>query len=152
MRFEYKRYRREHGADIERPVIPIVLRNLRDTAAPAIAYEALIDSGSDRNVFPAELAEILGIELTATGSAHDVGGVIAGERRRIYFHPIEIEVGGLGGPTVMTSVGFMDDFSKAGYGLLGRSGFFNQFTFVKFKDAEAVLEIGRKRAPLKTQF
>jgi hypothetical protein len=113
MRFEYKRYRRELGADIERPVIAIVLRNVRDTTAPVIAYEALIDSGSDRNIFPAELAELLGIELTGTDSVHHVGGVVAGESRPIYFHPVEIEVGGLGGPTVMTSVGFMPDLSKA---------------------------------------
>jgi hypothetical protein len=45
----------------------------------------------------------------------------------------------------MTSVGFMPDFSKAGYGLLGRRGFFDRFTFVKFKDADGALEIGKKR-------
>jgi len=39
----------------------------------------------------------------------------------------------------------MPQFSKAGYGLLGRNGFFNEFTFVKFKDAEHVLEIGKRR-------
>jgi hypothetical protein len=126
MRFEYKRYRQELRAEIERPVIAILLRNVRNTTAPAIAYEALIDSGSDRNVFPSELAELLGIELSATDSVHHVAGVVAGERRPIFFHPIEIEVGGLGGPTVVTTVGFMPDFSKAGYGLLGRRGFFRQ--------------------------
>ena len=45
----------------------------------------------------------------------------------------------------MTTAGFMPDFSKSGYGLLGRTGFFNTFTFVKFKDADDVLEIGKKR-------
>jgi hypothetical protein len=54
-------------------------------------------------------------------------------------------VGGLGGPSFWTVAGFMPKFSKAGYGLLGRKGFFNVFTFVKFKDAEHALEIGRKR-------
>jgi hypothetical protein len=43
------------------------------------------------------------------------------------------DVGGLGGPAFMTSAGFMSDFSKGGYGLLGRKGFFNEFTFVKFQ-------------------
>jgi hypothetical protein len=65
MRFEYKRYRQEHGADIERPVIEVVLHNLRDVTAPVVGYEALVDSGSDRNIFPAELAEVLGIKLSA---------------------------------------------------------------------------------------
>jgi hypothetical protein len=50
MRFEYKRYDLERGAPIERPVILIVLRNVRDPGTPAIAYEALVDSGSDRNM------------------------------------------------------------------------------------------------------
>jgi hypothetical protein len=145
MRFEYKRYRQEHGPDIVRPVIEVVLRNLRDATAPVVAYEALVDSGSDRNIFPAELAEVLGIELGAAKTVHYVGGVVAGERRPVYFHPIEIEVGGLGGPAFWTVVGFMPQFSKAGYGLLGRNGFFDVFTFVKFKDAEHALEIGRKR-------
>ena len=45
----------------------------------------------------------------------------------------------------MTSAGFMSEFSKGGYGLLGRIGFFDEFTFVKFRQAEHVLEIGKKR-------
>jgi hypothetical protein len=144
MRFEYKRYDQPQGAPIERPVIPIVLRNVRDTTMSAIAYEALIDSGSDRNIFPAEIADLLGIDLTSEPtSVRYVGGVVAGERRPVYFHPIEIEVGGLG--AFMTTAGFMSDFSKGGYGLLGRKGFFNEFTFVKFKDADHVVEIGKRR-------
>ena len=146
MRFEYKRYDLERGAPIERPVIPIVLRNVRDPGTPAIAYEALVDSGSDRDTFPGEIADLLGIDLTNDPTAiRYVGGVVANMRRPVYFHPIEIEVGGLGGPAFWTVVGFMPQFSKAGYGLLGRNGFFDVFTFVKFKDAEHALEIGRKR-------
>ena len=45
----------------------------------------------------------------------------------------------------MTTAGFMADFSKGGYGLLGRNAFFSDFNFVKFKDAEHVLEIGKRR-------
>jgi hypothetical protein len=146
MRFEYKRYDLERGAPIERPVIPIVLRNVRDLGTPAVAYEALVDSGSDRNIFPAEIADLLGIDLTKDPTAvRYVGGVVADVRRPVYFHPIEIEVGGLGGPAFMTTAGFMSEFSKGGYGLLGRKGFFNEFNFVKFKDAEQVLEIGKRR-------
>ena len=98
MRFEYKRYRQGHGAHIERPVIEIVLRNLRDATAPVVAYEALVDSKSDCNIFPAELAEVLDIELSAAKTVRYVGGVVAGERRPVYFHPVEITVGGPGGP------------------------------------------------------
>jgi hypothetical protein len=146
MRFEYKRFDQPQGAPIERPVIPIVLRNLRDPGTSAIAYEALVDSGSDRNIFPAEIGDLLGIDLTSDPIAvRYIAGVVAGVRRPVYFHPIEIEVGGLGGPAFMTTAGFMSDFSKGGYGLLGRKGFFNEFTFVKFKDADHVVEIGKRR-------
>ena len=145
MRFEYKHFAKQHSAGIQRPVIQIILRNLRDPLSTPIAYEALLDSGSDRNIFPADIAQLLGIDLTETKHVHYVGGVVAGERRPVYFHPVKIEVGGLGGPAFMTSAGFMPEFSKGGYGLLGRIGFFDEFTFVKFKDAEHVVEIGRRK-------
>jgi hypothetical protein len=84
MRFEYKRFDQPQGAPIERPVIPIVLRNVRDPATPAIAYEALVDSGSDRNIFPAEIADLLGIDLTSDPTAvRYVAGVIAGVRQPV---------------------------------------------------------------------
>jgi hypothetical protein len=145
MRFDYKRYRQARGADIERPVIQIILRNLRHPLSTPIAYEALVDSGSDRNIFPAAIADLLGINLIETDHVQYVGGVVAGERRSVYFHPVEIQVGGLDGPAFMTSAGFMPEFSKGGYGLLGRIGFFNEFTFIKFKDADHMLEIGKRR-------
>jgi len=52
------RYKEHQGAiDLRRPIVEIVLRNPRDNGAPMIAYEALVDSGSDRNIFPSELAD-----------------------------------------------------------------------------------------------
>jgi hypothetical protein len=65
----------------------------------------------------------LGIELSAAETVRYVGGVVAGERRPVYFHPVGIEVGGPGGPAFWTVAGFMPQFSKAGHGLLGRKGF-----------------------------
>ena len=141
MRFDYKRYRQERVADIDRPVIEV--RNLRDPLTPAIAYEALVDSGSDRCIFPSEIADLLGIDLTTTNNVRFVGGVVAGERRPVYFHPVEIEEGPLGGPAFMTTVGFMPDFSNSGHGLLGRKGFFDQFSFIKFRDFDNTLDIGK---------
>ena len=146
MHFRYKEYRPDGSLSARRPIIEIVLRNpYHDTSGPVIAYEALVDSGSDRNIFPAELTDLLGIDLTATENVRYVGGVVAGDRRPVYFHPVELEVGGLGGPTLTTSVGFMPDFSTVGHGLLGRRGFFDQFTFVKFRDWDNELEIGKRR-------
>ena len=55
MKFRYKKY----GSGILRPVIPIEII-YKDIAVP---YEVLVDSGADYNIFDAQLAEILGIEI-----------------------------------------------------------------------------------------
>lgn len=147
MQFSYKRYPNPKGIDITRPVIPITLRNPLATRALQIGYEALVDSGSDRSIFPAELADLLNIDLRTSTKILYVAGVVAGERRPIYLHPIEIEVGGRDGSTFEVLAGFMPDFSKSGHGLLGRDGFFDQFSFVKFKDLDNVIEIGKWQRP-----
>ena len=144
MKFSYKRYPNPKGIDIVRPVILITLRNPRAPSLPGIRYEALVDSGSDRCIFSAEIGELLGMDVTATDKVRYVGGVVAGERRPLYMHPVEITVGAGGAQSFTTDVGFMPDFSKSGHGLLGRDGFFNQFSFVKFRDFESELEIGKR--------
>jgi hypothetical protein len=143
MQFRYKGY--EEFGVLKRPVIQVVLRNPHEATAPVIAYEALVDSGSDRNIFPAELAPLIGVDLAATENVRNIGGVVAGQVRRVYFHPVEIELGGLGGPSLLTQIGFMTDFSNIGYGLLGRRGFFNHFSFVKFKEVQSTIEVGKLR-------
>ena len=80
MRFEYKPYRQESAADIDRPVIKVILRNLRDPLTPAIAYEALVDSGSDRCIFPSEIADLLGIDLTTTCALLVVSSLASADR------------------------------------------------------------------------
>lgn len=144
MKFSYKRYRRGTDPDIERPVIPITLRNPRAISSSAIGYEALVDSGSDRCIFPSEIGELMQIDITA-GECVYVGGVVAGERRPMYLHPVEIEVGGFPGPRVLIVAAFMPDLSYNGHGLLGRQGFFDRFSFLKFKDFESTIEIGKVR-------
>jgi len=143
MKFSYKRYPNPNGIAIERPVILITLRNPRSPSSPGIRYEALVDSGSDRCIFSAEIGELLGIDITATDKVLYVGGVVAGQRRPIYVHPVEIQVGDSSPPSFAADVGFMPDFSKSGHGLLGRDGFFDQFSFVKFRDFDSEIEIGR---------
>lgn len=143
MRFSYTRFRGPRG-DIQRPIIPITLRNPSERHAPAIGYLGLVDSGSDRCIFPSQIGQLLGIDITATENVVYVGGVVAGERRPIYLHVIEIEVGEFG-PIYSTLVGFMPDFSQNGQALLGRRGFFDQFSFIKFKDFNGLLEIGKLR-------
>jgi hypothetical protein len=142
MRFDYKRYRHPEERAILRPVIPVVLRNPRTAHFPAVAHEALVDSGSDRCIFSAEIGELLGFDIKA-GKELRVGGVVAGESRPMYLHVVAIEVGGIGGVSFTAPVAFMPDLSNNGHGLLGRDGFFDQFSYVKFRDADNELLLGK---------
>ena len=132
MKFSYKRYH-----TLERPVVPIVIRNPQ--TGLAVGYEALIDSGSDLCIFSSEIGELVGLDVLS-GEAHFIGGVVAGERRPYYLHAIEISIGG---QVYTTSAAFMPDLSKSGHGLLGRAGFFDRFSFVKFRQPQSTIEIGR---------
>jgi hypothetical protein len=145
MKFEYKRYRINDGPDLTRPIIRVLINNPRDPNSTAIAYEALVDSGADFCVFPAEIAELLQIDLTA-GEQRQAGGVVAGERRPVYFHPINVEVGPYGHHLRLPIwAGFMPDLADNGHGILGRHGFFSGVSFIKFRDHDNELEIGKKR-------
>jgi hypothetical protein len=132
MKFKYKRL----GSGVERPIIPITVRN--PSTKQSIGYFALVDSGSDICIFASEIAELIGLDVTA-GRQVMVGGVVQGESRPYYLHEVDIEVGG--SPRRAT-VGFMPELSKNGHGLLGRDGFFDRFTFVKFEQPKSTVEVG----------
>jgi len=85
MKFQYTKL--PHG--IEWPIIRVVVSH-NDKVLP---YFAVIDSGADINLFHAELAPLLGLDLTV-GERREVGGVIEGERRAYYVHKISLHVGG----------------------------------------------------------
>jgi len=145
MKFEYARYRTSDGPDITRPIIRVLMHNPRDVHATSIACEALVDSGADFCVFSGEIADLLGIDITA-GQQQLVSGVVAGESRPVYFHAIEIIVGPYGHALRLPIwAGFMPDLANNGHGLLGRHGFFSGLTFVKFRDHDAELELGKRQ-------
>ena len=101
-------------------------------------YLALVDSGADRCIFAGEIGELIGLDVT-TGAEHVVSGVVAGQTRPYYLHDIEIEVGGWRRPA---AVGFMPDLAPHGHGLLGQTGFFDLFSFVKFERPKGTIELG----------
>lgn len=143
MEFEYKRYTLASGKTMLRPVIPVLIRNPRTNEA--LEYEALIDSGADRCVFPSEIGELIGIDIEA-GEQHFVTGVVEGERRVIYMHPVEITPGGYWASRILhLMAGFMPDLAESGHGLLGQRGFFDNISFVKFRGLKGIVEIGARR-------
>ncbi|HEY4526542.1 MAG TPA: hypothetical protein VJK53_01710 [Candidatus Paceibacterota bacterium] len=133
MKFDY----REIGSRRKRPFIPIKIRNPKNSQA--VECYALVDSGSDCNLFAPVLGEIIGMQVEM-GIQRPVSGVVGGERRGYFEHLLEIEVGGW---SFATTIGFMPGISsQAGEGVLGQTGFFDHFNFVKFDKRTHIIEIG----------
>jgi len=97
-----------------------------------------VDSGADQCVFSGEIGELIGLDLPA-GAERMACGVVAGQVRPYYLHDVEIEVGGWRKPV---AVGFMPDLAPNGHGLLGQTGFFDLFSFVKFERQKGTVELG----------
>ena len=132
MKFFYKRF----ANGIARPIIPIVVRS--PVTQRSASYFALVDSGADICMFAAEIGEMIGLDVLA-GTKKAVSGVVAGHKRPYYLHQVEIEIGGW---NKRTSVGFMPDLALTGHGILGQTGFFDLFAFVKFERLSGLIEIG----------
>lgn len=127
MKFRYKRY----DADVLRPVIPVILT----LNGQHIPYEALVDSGADICIFDAQLADIVGLDVT-TGVQRKVAG-ITGQAEVQYLHRITINVGGW---ERVIDAGFLPNIGKYGYGILGQRGFF-EFFKVAFDFAKETIEV-----------
>lgn len=124
MTFGYKKL----GPHLLRPVIPVEFQYGQER----IRYEVLVDSGADCNIVPAEIGELLGIDVE-TGAMDHVGGITGGGMP-FFIHPITISVGGWAYPQI--PVGFMPDMPALGYGVVGQHGFFDLFkvTFDRHKE------------------
>lgn len=128
MKFRYKKY----APGVLRPVIPIEIIFGEKT----VPYEVLVDSGSDNNIFDAQIAEILGVDLFS-GKKSLVSG-ITGVAEPIYLHKLDLKVGGQLFEDV--EVGFLKKISPFGYGVVGQKGFFDTFV-VKFDLLKEEIEV-----------
>lgn len=89
-------------------------------------FEALVDSGSDRNLFPAYLGEIIGINFKKVKPLfiNGIGG------SQVEAFPVLIKLF-IGAKSYETTI----DFSyEQKIPLLGRKGFFNLFKSIKFDE------------------
>ena len=132
MKFSYKRF----ASGIERPIIPIIVRN--PATRQSIRHFALVDSGADRCMFAGDLAELIGLDMFS-GTQRRVSGVVAGQTRPYFLHEVEIEVDAW---QSRVTVGFMPDLAPNGHGLLGQTGFFDRFSYVKFEQPNGIVELG----------
>ena len=105
----------------------------------SVSYEVLVDSGADFCIFDAQIADVLGIDVTA-GEKQMVSG-ITGVPEPYYIHPITIKVGGW---EYKIKAGFLSNIARLGYGVVGQKGFFDVF-LVKFDLLKEEVELRERR-------
>ena len=110
--------------EIFTPYVPIMLSTSHGNPTPLI--DALVDSGSDRNLFPMQLADLLGISFKKIKPKiiHGIGGIAI----KAYSSKINIWVNN---EKYATEADFSLEQQTL---LLGRQGFFNLFKKVTFDE------------------
>ena len=104
----------------KRPLIPIILK-YKNKQIPVLS---LVDSGADFNVFHADIATLLGIDITKL-SKMNFGGIKKDEKQCTgYLATINLVIGN---DCFDSAALFSSDISDSGYGVLGQSGFFDHF-------------------------
>ena len=101
-----------------RPIIPVTLKFNKIE----FSYLALLDSGADFNIFHADIAKILKIDLSKLRNPINFSGING--KGTGYFTAIDI---GVGSSYINTPVIFSNSISDNGYGILGQQGFFNKY-------------------------
>jgi len=117
-----------------RPIINIAISH-KNTISSGI--KALVDSGADKNLFPAWMGEWLGINF----KKHEYNKIIygiGGAEIKAYTQKVKVHLHKFSYDTEI-------DFSfEQQIPLLGRDGFFNLFKSIKFKEGERFLDIEMK--------
>jgi predicted aspartyl protease len=119
---------------VARPFIPVSLHGLSRSTSP---YYALLDSGADSVLFPADLAEAINLGYIATGRFERAMG-IAGQTAEIYYHNVRIQVLG-DSKKLPIEVGFSHHLLIP---ILGRT-FFRHFRAIVFKEEKEAVELKR---------
>ena len=87
-----------------------------------IRYEVLVDSGADMSIMNAEIADLLGLDVTS-GRKGQVRGV-TGKPEPFYTHDVTLVVGG---HKTVVPISFAEKVGQDGYGILGQKGFFTDY-------------------------
>jgi hypothetical protein len=123
--------------EIYRPLIPI--RISYNHTISFYSFDCLVDSGSDKNLFPAQIGELIGIKIRK-GPKRIICG-IGNSNLEAFTHIVKIFINATGKINFETTIDFSYEQQLP---LLGRNGFFNHFISVNFKDAEKTLELETK--------
>lgn len=111
------------GKEVElfRPTVPIIIVY---KGSPSWDFQALVDSGSDRNLFPAKIGESVGIDVKK-GKVMPIRG-IGSHDIVAYTHKVKILIGSC---SFEAEVDFSYEQQSP---LLGRCGFFDAFKNISF--------------------
>lgn len=104
---------------VSRPIIPLTIL-YKDRL---VQYQALLDTGADYNVFHADIADYLGINLTKGKTIRITG--IGGDSIKGYLHTVEIKVGK---KLISTTIIFSRQIPDNAIAVLGNQGFFDHFS------------------------
>ena len=120
---------------------PVVRRPLllAEVSAPnGLSTRAIVipDSGSDTCMLPLALAHKLELDLAALPSTLTTG--VGSTANLTYYSDLHINIGR--GMSFVAKVGFSHGVDAIGFGLLGQSGFFDQFN-VEFRLSEGIFII-----------
>ena len=125
------------GVKVDYPLIPVFL-NYQGKGSSSW-FLSIIDSGADNCVFPAIFGRQAGIPIEAGAKMPTIGATGAGWA---YFHDVNISLDVRGSYyNFNCRAGFMPDLDLAGYGLLGRQGFFSLFEKVAFDSKARLVEL-----------
>lgn len=116
---------------VSRPIIPLTIL-YKDRF---VQYQALLDTGADYNVFHADIADYLGINLTKGKTIRITG--IGGDSIKGYQHNVEIKIGK---NLIKTTIVFSRQIPSNATAVLGNQGFFDHFT-VTFNYKNEVISI-----------
>lgn len=137
MKFAYQEFEVEPSSTTSRkkillrPIIPVII--LKDKRF--VGYQALVDSGSDYNIFEAGVAQLLKIKLS-TGHKRQMSG-ISGEKVKGYEHIVRLKIAG---KEFKEKIIFSNQIPENSFGVLGNEGFFNHFK-VDFDYKNKITEI-----------
>lgn len=134
MKFKYKKF----ANGILRPIIPIDFFHA-DNSEEKTTFEVLVDSGADQSILPADIAEIIGINVESGQPGRFMG--ITGTEKELFMHEITMAVGGR---QIQTRVSFTYALPPQAMGVVGQHGFFDFFV-VKFDLRKALIELRPKQ-------
>lgn len=115
-------------SDIFRPTVPVQISLGSKITSP---FQALVDSGSDRNLFPASLGELIGIDIKSVKLRPIIG--IGKAKLIAYTHSATLHI-------ERCNFEVEIDFSyEQEVPILGRNGFFNCFKRIDFSEKKRII-------------